>query len=298
MSTHTNPRREQHGTYFVEDQSNQEELTRLHHQDHMVTAGMGGVLPEQPESTTWQRILDVGCATGGWLIETAKTHPTTSLLVGVDASSTMINYARNLAKAEQVNDRVEFHAMDALRMLEFPTEFFDLVNHRMGWSWVRTWDWPKLLQEYQRVCTPGGVIRVTEADLPEGNSPAMTRLHSLLLQATYQAGRLFTSDSNGVSSQLANLLPRYGVQHVQTRTYKLEYRPGTAQWQSFYEDFSRAYRTSLPFLRKWIRLPEDYEKLQQQALSEMQQPDFVATWNLVTAWGTKGDTFPSAEMQR
>ena len=41
----------------------------------------------------------------------------------------------------------------------------------------------------------------------------------------------------------------------------------------------------LPFLHKWTRVPHDYENIYQQALSEMQQPDFVATWNLLTAWG-------------
>jgi hypothetical protein len=40
-------------------------------------------------------------------------------------------------------------------------------------------------------------------------------------------------------------------------------------------------------LRKWSRVPDDYETIYQQALSEMQQPDFVSTWGLLTAWGIK-----------
>lgn len=32
-------------------------------------------------------------------------------------------------------------------------------------------------------------------------------------------------------------------------------------------------------------LPEDYEAIYQQMLSEMHQPDFVAPWGLLTAWG-------------
>jgi hypothetical protein len=46
-------------------------------------------------------------------------------------------------------------------------------------------------------------------------------------------------------------------------------------------------RTALPFSRKWSRVPDDYEAIYQQALSEMQQPDFVATWSLLTVWGNK-----------
>jgi len=99
MSTPIDPRREHPSTYVVQDRSNEEELTRLQIQDQLVTASMGGVLPEQPNPTIFQRVLDVGCGTGGWLIEVAKTYPSISLLVGVDISSKMLDYARTQAVA-------------------------------------------------------------------------------------------------------------------------------------------------------------------------------------------------------
>src|SRR6266567_1686958 len=224
MSTPNDPRREHPSTYFVQDRSNVDELTRVAIQDQIITTGMGGVLPEQPDPTRFQRVLDVGCGTGGWLIETARTYPTMSLLVGVDVNSKMIEYAQAQAESQQVNDRVQFRAMDALRMLEFSADFFDLVNLRFGMSFLRKWDWPKLL---------------------------------------------------------------HGFQDVQTRAHTLEYRAGTALGQGFYEDMSRTYRSALPFYRKWTSVPDNYEEIYQQALSEMQQPDFVATWSLLTAWGIK-----------
>jgi len=72
---------------------------------------------------------------------------------------------------------------------------------------------------------------------------------------------------------------------VQTCAFTLEYHAGTPAWQHYFEDNALAFRTMLPFLHKWTRVPHDYENISQQALSEMQQPDFVATWNLLTAWG-------------
>ena len=288
MSDPTNPRREHPSTYFVQDRSNEEEPIRLQIQDQMTTAGMGGVLPEQPDPTIFQRVIDVGCGTGSWLIEAAKTYPTMSLLVGIDVSSKMVEYARAQAEAQQVSDRVEFHTMDALRMLEFPSGYFDLVNHRFGQSWLRTWDWPKLLSEYQRVSRPGGVTRVTESDFNvESNSPALTRLFELLLAALYRAGHFFTPQGNGVISELARLLKQYGLHNVQTRAHTIVYRAGTPEGQHFYEDMKGGFRTTMPFIRKWIRMLDDYETIYQQALTEMQQPDFVATWRLLTAWGNK-----------
>ncbi len=297
MSTPTEPQREHPSTYFVQDRSNEEELTRLQIQDQIVTTGMGGVLPEQPDPLIFQQVLDVGCGTGGWLMEAARTYPTMSLLVGVDVSSRMVEYARTQAEAQQVSDRVQFRSMDALRMLEFPSAFFDLVNQRFGASFLRTWDWPKLLLEFQRVTRPGGVIRVTESHmLAENTSPALSNLNALSLQAFYQAGHLFTSESTGISGELARLLQQHGLQNVQTHAHTLEYRPGTAEGQHFYEEVRLGYRAAVPFLRKWSRVPDDYEEVYQQALSEMQQPDFVATRHLLTAWGNKpGKKLPERE---
>ncbi|HLI05035.1 MAG TPA: methyltransferase domain-containing protein [Ktedonobacteraceae bacterium] len=289
MSNPANPRREPPSTYTVQDRSNEEELTRLHIQDEMITTGMGGVLPEQPDPTIFKRIIDVGCGTGGWLIEVAKSYPGVSELVGIDVSSKMLNFARAQAQAQQVSERMRFASMDALRMLEFPANYFDLVNHRFAVSWLRTWDWPKLLQEYLRVARPGGVIRVTESDMviDDSSSPAMTRLFELFLAALYAAGHYFTPDKNGVLSQLPRLLYQHGVENVQTRAYTLQYRAGTPEGQHFFEDMKRAFRTTLPFMRKWTRVPDDYETIYQQMLNEMQDPHFIAPWRLLTVWGNK-----------
>src|SRR6266581_7695988 len=108
MSTPTDPRREHPSTYVVQDRSNEEELTRLQIQDQLVTASMGGVLSEQSDPTQFQRVLDVGCGTGGWLIEVAKTYPHMKRLVGVDISTKMLDYARAQAEEQGLGDRIEF----------------------------------------------------------------------------------------------------------------------------------------------------------------------------------------------
>lgn len=286
MSISSNQEHEHPSTYFVQDRSNVDEMERLRVQDRLATASMGGVLPEQPDPQRFRRVLDVGCGTGSWLIEVAKAYPTISHLVGVDISKPMLAYARAQAEAEQVSDRVEFQTMDALRMLEFPSEFFDLVNLRFGVSWMRTWDWPKLLQEFQRVLRPDGVARLTEADpIVDSSSPALLRLNDFSVRVFAQAGHLFAPESDGLTSQLARLLEQQGFQDVQTRLRLNIYRAGTEEGRRLAEDMKLLFQVILPFWRRWMQIPEDYEELYRQMISETQQPDFTATGRVLTAWG-------------
>ncbi len=284
----SNPQKEHPSTYFVQDRDNQEELARLQLQDQLINKQMGGVLPEQPDPTRFKRILDIGCGTGGWLIETAKTYPNATQLFGIDISGKMLNYARAQAEANQVSDRVEFVVMDALRMLEFPNNFFDLVNMRLAQAWIRTWEWPKLLQEALRVSKPGGVIRFTEADGTfKSPSSALSRLSELGAQTMYRAGHYFTAEGNSILVHLPRLMHQYGIRNVQTHTYTVEYRIGTPEGQIFAEDIKLLYRTALPFLRKWTHVPDDYEDNYQQVLKDMQASDFVITIDGIIAWGNK-----------
>ena len=286
MANPTGPHRELNSTYFVENRSNREELTRLQIQDQMLTAGMGGVLPEQPDPAIFKCVLDVGSGAGGWLIETAKAYPNISLLIGVDISKRMVEYARAQAEAQQVNDRVEFHVMDALRVLEFADGYFDLVNHRCAGSFLRTWDWSKLLDEYQRVTRQGGVIRVTEPEiLHQSNSPALTQLFNMFQCAMFRSGHLFKEETTGIIDHLSQLLAQHACQQVQTKLYTLEFRAGTTQGEAYRKDMMHAFRTLRPFIEKWGCIAKDYDAIYQRLGNEMQQSDFHGTWNLRSAWG-------------
>jgi ubiquinone/menaquinone biosynthesis C-methylase UbiE len=275
------------GTYIVNNRENREESARLQLQDQMVTAGMGGVLPEQADPSLFKHILDVGCGTGGWLIEVAQTYPTIPSLVGVDVNKHVLAYAQKQAKAAHVSDRVRFQEMDALLALKFHDGYFDLVNQRFGASYIRTWEWSKLLSEYRRITRPGGVIRITELNTVTTGSPALLRLVNLLIESMYRSGHLSSPKTNGALGELPRLIDQHGVQDVQTQIYRLDYRFGTPEGQSFCGDMQRLFRTVVPFLQKWTQMPADYEIVYQHMLREMQEPDFVATWELLTVWGIK-----------
>jgi ubiquinone/menaquinone biosynthesis C-methylase UbiE len=274
-------------TYFVHDRHSQKELTRVKIQDHLVTAAMGGVLPEQSDPSIFRRVLDIGCGTGGWVLDAAQAYPAMSL-AGIDVSKPMIGYAREQAQALQVAERVEFHVMDALLILEFPPDYFDLVNIRFGSSFMRIWDWPKLFSEMLRVSRPGGVIRVTEPEIfNQCTSPAHRRLNAMFQCALFHAGHLFEETPAGLTLHLADLFTRHGVQQVQTTTHTLSFQAGTPEGQSYIEDVLHLSQTVRPFLQKWGCLSQDYDALCSQLLEELRQPTYHSTWQFLTAWGTK-----------
>jgi SAM-dependent methyltransferase len=290
--TMSNPHPDSSGTYTVHDRFSQEDLERLLLHDQMFTSAMGGVLSEQPDPTRFQRILDIGCGPGSWLLDVARTYLTTSQLIGIDINEKKINYARTQANALQIDDRVEFHQMDALRPLSFPDAHFDLINERFGTGWLCTWDWPPFLQECQRIARPSGVVRITEFDIcSESTSPALVQLGELSIKAFYNAGHIFTPESDGLLKQLERLLRESGLQDVQTRAYALECRAGTSLGQLFAEDWKQLFRIIEPFLRKWTDVPDNYNDIYQQMLHDMQQPDFVAISRTLTAWGTRSPMY-------
>ena len=291
-------RRERASTYFVQDRSNTEELRRLNVQDALLTQGMGGVLTEQADIARFHRILDVGCGTGGWAIATAQQYPSI-LMVGVDISSTMIEYAKSQAQVAQIANQITFSVMDVLQGLNFADHTFDLVNVRLCASYVRKWNWHDFLHELQRVCHPGGIIRITESKDLDTNSDALRQLQTLLLSAMTQAGYLFESGDAGVAIHVPNLLQNTpDILQVQTQEYHLRYQAGTPEGQAYSEDCAHMFRTIRPMMQKHGGLPKNYQTLYQQALYDMQQPNFVATWSLMTVWGIKRDNGLTSSTRR
>jgi len=275
-------------TYFIQERTNGEELARLSLPDEVVTTAMGGVLPEQPDPAAFHYVLDVACGPGGWLITTARTYPTIARLVGVDISRQMVAHAREQAEQLHLSDRVEFQVMDALAPLTFPDEVFDLVNLRLGMSFVRLWDWPRLLTELLRVTRPGGVIRLTEPEvLHPSSSPALTRLGEVFLCAFARAGHLFKPTSTGLTAHLAPLLHQPGWVQVQQQVFPLLLSAGTEAGQAYADNVMALLKGVRPFLERRGCLTSDDEALAEQVQAEMQCPDFQVTWTFHTVWGKK-----------
>ena len=287
---HSRPQRNtSQDTYFLKSKQNKEESLRAQREDQMITHAMGGPLAEQADTNAFSHALHIACGSGNWTIEAARRYPQMSL-VGIDSHAHILDHARANAATAQVAERVSFQVMDALRPLAFPSASFDLVNIRLGVTFVRVWEWPALISEMVRVTRPGGVIRITEPQIKHQNKgamdvPGITKLHTALTSAFYHSGHLFKEDTTGITAHLAPLLTRFGCQDVQTKEYAVDIRSETPEWQGYYDNARNVLPRSRAFLVKWGHFQEDFDALMQQVVEEMLKPDFHISWNFLTVWG-------------
>jgi ubiquinone/menaquinone biosynthesis C-methylase UbiE len=271
-------------TYFVYDHHDEkDEMRRLTIQDQLITSAMGGVLSEQTDPSVFHHVLDIGCGTGGWVIETAKQYPE-MILTGIDISHKMIDYASQQARANKVSGKVELLVMDALCPLAFPADSFDLVNLRFGVSFIRKWEWPYVVSEMLRVTKPGGIVRITDSGIVQhSNSVALKMFQEMVWCALNRAGHLLGEEELGITPHLASLLKRYGVREIQTQMYTTTYEAD----KIYIEDVLHAMKTLKPFIQKWGCVGQIYEEVCRMAQEQINRPDFYAVWQLLTAWGHK-----------
>jgi len=285
MTTHDSSQGER--TYTIDAES-ATEMARLVNHDLLLTQSMGGLFSERADLSNIHDILDIACGPGGWVLEVARTYPEISV-TGIDISQTMVEYARAYAKARGLAN-AHFRVMDALKPLDFPSASFDLVNARALVGFMYPQAWPVLLQETLRICRPGGIVRLTEGEMPITNSPAFEKLSGLLLQALHLAKRNFSPDGRhlGITPMLGRLLHDAGFQNIQKKVHFFDFSAGTPAHEGFYQDFMVAFQLLLPFLSKMeLITKEEFDQVYQQMLAEMLSNDFLSIAFVLTVWGEK-----------
>lgn len=288
MSTPSEPRQDRN-SYPIDTES-AVETARLLAQDTFITKAMGGPLIEQSEAacSTFHDILDLACGAGGWVTEVAHLLPRAQV-TGIDLSKQMVAAGRARAQAQMLTN-AHFTEMNLLAPLAFPEACFDLINARHLVALMTPITWPGLLRETWRVCRPGGVIRLTESEMPITSSPAFEQLTSWALQAFQQTGRNFSSDARnfGITTRLVPLLKEAGYQNIKHKPYAIDFSWGTEPHAGFYEDFKVVFQLGKDFMVKpGLTSPEHYDQTYQQFLSEMQSENFSAVSYVLTAWGIK-----------
>lgn len=288
MSTPQEHISEQPTNMYIIDPEMEVEMARLMRQDRLLTRGMGGVFPEKPDLSNVQRILDVACGPGGWVLDTAYTYSDVEV-VGIDISERMITYANAQARAQQ-RSNASFRVMDALKPLDFPEGSFDLVNARLVAAFLHREQWPHFLAGCLRVLRPGGILRITEFEWGVSNKPNFDETSHKVYQAMSRMGYSFSATGlhYGLITVIPSLMRKAGVQGVSKFAHVIEYSVGTEEYESFYVDCTIGLPLIEPLLLKaGVTTSEEWRDLYLKALAEMSDEDFCTIWTLLTVWGTK-----------
>lgn len=276
--------------YFIKDSG--AELARLVEQERAFEQALGGLLPEYADEKEFvsplQRVLDLACGSGGWALTMAHTYPHLEVM-GSDIDERMINYANSQAKVGRL-DNASFRVMDARKPLDYPDNYFDLVNAR--WMTViGTAAWPGTVREMFRITRPGGLIRLTESeDFSITSSPAFERWSVHMMQALKQAGMCFSPSgrTGGQTIMLHRFLHDAGCQNIQQRVFAINWSAGTISHTSMVVDHLAIVKLSQQFIVRFgLATQEELDQLYQEAEVEMRLDDFCAMWYLYTIWGQK-----------
>ena len=273
---------------YVIDAESAAEMARLMRQDQIMTAGMGGIFPDQIDLSGVQRVLDLACGPGGWPLDVAYTY-SDMRVVGVDISSRMIAYARAQAEVQR-RKNVSFQVMDILKPLDFPDASFDLVNARLISGFMLRERWPFLFRECLRVLRPGGIMRLTEVEVGMSNKPHFEKTLRTGTQAMHRAGLNFSSSGldYGTVQVLPYLFRQAGLHVLGKMAHSLEFSFGTDAHESFHQDFLIAFQLFEPLIVKTqVATAEAWRDLYHKGLADMYEEDFCAAWTLLTVWGEK-----------
>jgi SAM-dependent methyltransferase len=183
--------------------------------------------------------------------------------------------------------------MDVTSLLDFPDASFDMVNARFIMSFMWREAWPKLVEECIRVTRPGGIIRLTETDIPGvigTSSVGLERINVLLARAFYRTGRSFHPDEDGNHLGLFAMLPQFleqaGCHGIREQAHIINYSAGMEGYTGISRNWEVAMKLIQPFLIKLgLITPSEMDKLYQQMLDEFARESFRGIWFFMSAYG-------------
>ena len=274
--------------YFTDPESGAE-MARVMDQGQLLTRAMGGLFPELSDLSAVQRVLDIGCGPGDWVLDVAFTYPEKDA-VGIDISHQAIEYANAQAQVRGLSN-AQFMVMDATSSLDFPDQSFDLINARTI-GFFPTGVWPGLMQECKRLLRPGGIIRLTESEWSFSTSPALEAITAIFCRALKAGGQSFSPDGrrHGITTMLGGFLRNAGFNNIRQVPYVIDFSAGTEYHSGLCKNWRVVYKLSQPFFIKLgVTTQEEIDQLYQQMEIEMMQDDFRGIMYLLTALGEKDE---------
>lgn len=267
--------------YFV-DANTAEESERLRRQGQYLNEKMG-LLPEvipSPDSFPDFSVLDVGCASGGWLCDLAIQYRGKVRVNGIDVSENMLQAAGARAIRNKI-DHAHFKKHDARAFpWPFPEASQRLIHARLIFAFMNRGMWPLLLAECSRLLCPGGYLVLTENDAQcWSTSPALAEYYRLGHLALYVQQQSWDKEGVGLVVRLPEMVRAQGLNVLSQDPYRIDIGKGTEGYKTAAKDHRSLYRDLQPFyLRSGVATQEELDVLYQQMVQEIAAEHFNGYW--------------------
>lgn len=193
-----------------------------------------------------KKLLDVATGTGAVAIAAAQMIGPDGRVTAIDFSEAMLDKAqKNIAK--MALDNIDLHVMDG-SALEFRGNYFDYVSCSFGLFFME--DMAQALQQWKRVCRPGGSIGFTSFG-DEAFTPLMTLFRQLAEK--YGVGENNQQKPYGLEllkspDRCLLLLEEAGFGQCRVHTEQMGYHLKNAEewWEVLWNSGARAVIMKLP----------------------------------------------------
>jgi len=235
-------------------------------------------------------VLDVGCGSGGWVIDLAGKYPHITAL-GIDISAAALADASRVAQLNALPS-VSFQQMDATQPLAFKNRTFDLVHMRSASSFIRPEMWPTVIAELLRVLRPGGWLVLVDYEQGPTSSEAFNRINMLAMQALRAAKSSLApaTPTIGAAVRLHGFLLNAYLLDVSYAVHAVDFGgQNNVNARSFIEQLLVGSANIKPFLKRLglIASESDFDVLVERAREELMQPGACGYAFLILAMGCK-----------
>jgi SAM-dependent methyltransferase len=211
-------------------------------------------------------------------------HAPAMEVLGRDAAPEAIRAAR---LGTMRLDNARFVVGDLHSLTDCADDSSDLVRVCFIAPVVVPQSWPALLKEFVRVCRPGGAILWVEWGFPETNSMACSHCIEMLRQAIQYSGK--TPD---ITPLMDRLLREASGQPVHKLETMLNISADTDIHTRFCHHISIALALIQPFLtNKQVGSSGEIESACREAMMDIYQDEFLATWSIHTVVAQKAKCF-------
>lgn len=232
-------------------------------------------------------ILDVGCGSGGWVLEVALACPQIHV-VGLDNDPKMVAFATNQMIALHVPN-AEFllgDMMDLTASIEL--ESVSLLHARYIEWFVK--DYAAALKQWLCVLKQGGMLCLTESEGPLTNSNPYNTIQRIFfetLEKTHGKSRI-DEEHQGKTLFMRRWLQDLGLRDIQEVAHIVNFSAGIPERESPARSNSYGMESMKAFIVQGSQVsPEEYDQLVAEATNDLWSEKFRGIQYLLTVTGSK-----------